>query len=380
MKSSSHTRLAAVLGTALVTTAAAVAPTTAASASKTRHHPDPTTTVLASGLDNPRHLAFDRHGRLLVAEAGTGGSGPCMPGPEGGEVCFGTSGAVSKVWKGGSTRVLTGLPSLAARDGSSAIGPSDLVPGRHGRVTLSIGLGANPAVREDLPAVGKRLMGTLTAARLYGHKRWVVADLAAYEAAKDPDKAGPDSDPTGFIRSRRGFVATDAGGNTLLKVSRYGKVRTLAVFPSRLVPSPSGGDDIDMQAVPTSVVKGDHGAYYVSQLTGFPFPAGQANIFKVVPGKKPTVVATGLTNVTDLAWHRGRLYAVQISDEGLASSDDPTALPSGSLVKVVRGGAPVTVADNLPAPYGVAFRHGSAYVTTCTVCPGGGGVAKVSLH
>ena len=33
-----------------------------------------------------------------------------------------------------------------------------------------------------------------------------------------------------------------------------------------------------MQAVPTSVEKGRDGWYYVSQLTGFPFPVGGASI------------------------------------------------------------------------------------------------------
>ena len=123
-------------------------------------------------------------------------------------------------------------------------------------------------------------------------------------------------------------------------------------------------------AVPTSVVRGRDGAYYVSQLTGFPFPVGGSNIWRLVPGQAPTVYASGLTNVTDLAWHGGSLYAVQIADEGLlaAPEDQP---PSGSLVRVVPGGAHQTVADDLVAPYGVALSWRSAYVTTCSVCRSG---------
>ena len=84
----------------------------------------------------------------------------------------------------------------------------------------------------------------------------------------------------------------------------------------------------------------------------------------------------GQTSVTDLAWHKGSLYAVQISDAGLANE---TALPSGSLVKVVPGAAPTPVVDNLPAPYGVAFRGHKAYLTTCAVCAGGGAVVRADL-
>jgi hypothetical protein len=62
---------------------AAVAP---AQAHGGHGHPAPSPTRVASGLDNPRQLSFGTAGDLYVAEAGAGGSGPCMTGPEGGEV------------------------------------------------------------------------------------------------------------------------------------------------------------------------------------------------------------------------------------------------------------------------------------------------------
>ena len=65
--------------------------------------------MVASGLDNPRGLEL-AHGKLWVTEAGKGGAGPCVPGPEGTPVCFGLSGALTKVdlWGGGQQRVLIG--------------------------------------------------------------------------------------------------------------------------------------------------------------------------------------------------------------------------------------------------------------------------------
>jgi hypothetical protein len=112
-------------------------------------------------------------------------------------------------------------------------------------------------------------------------------------------------------------------------------VRALAVFHDVTVPQPGGGTG-PMQAVPTSVAKGPDGAHYVSQLTGFPFPPGAAHIFRVVPGYAPTVYASGLTNVTNLAWSHGRLYAVQIAGGGLLTA---TGLPMGSLVRGPCSGA-----------------------------------------
>ena len=47
----------------------------------------------------------------------------------------------------------------------------------------------------------------------------VVADLAAYEEANDPAGEGVDSNPYGLLRLRDASIVTDAGGNSLLRVS-----------------------------------------------------------------------------------------------------------------------------------------------------------------
>ena len=115
--------------------------------------------------------------------------------------------------------------------------------------------------------------------------------------------------------------------------------------------------------MPTSVVRGPDGAFYVSQLTGFPFEKGDANIWRVVPGEAPTVYASGLTNLTDLAFAKdGSLYAVEIASDGLLGG------PIGSLVKVTPGSNQhETIAGGLFAPYGVALTKKAAYVSTGTV-------------
>src|SRR5215217_7600433 len=82
--------------------------------------------VVADGLDNPRGIGFGPDGALYVAEAGSGGSGPCIQSPEGGESCFGRTGAVTRITKRSQHRVLTGLPSTAEEGGVAASGPVDL--------------------------------------------------------------------------------------------------------------------------------------------------------------------------------------------------------------------------------------------------------------
>ena len=116
-----------------------------------------------------------------------------------------------------------------------------------------------------------------------------------------------------------------------------------------------------MQAVPTNVVVGPDGALYVSQLTGFPFPPGAANIYRVERGSAPEVYAGSLTNVTDLAFDRhGNLYVVEIAANGLG-----WVTPAGALIKIRADGSRETVAsEGLVNPYGVAIgRGGAIYVS-----------------
>jgi hypothetical protein len=39
------------------------------------------------------------------------------------------------------------------------------------------------------------------------------------------------------------------------------------------------------KTVPNSVAQGPDGAYYVGELTGVPFEAGAARVYRVVPGR-----------------------------------------------------------------------------------------------
>ena len=87
-----------------------------------------TVEVVATGLNSPRGLDVAPNGDVYVAEAGKGGNGPCLPGPEGGEVCLGATGSVTAIENGNEEqhRVVTGLPSLAEEGGFAALGPSDV--------------------------------------------------------------------------------------------------------------------------------------------------------------------------------------------------------------------------------------------------------------
>jgi hypothetical protein len=113
-------------------------------------------------------------------------------------------------------------------------------------------------------------------------------------------------------------LVADAAGNSLLSVDGTGKIDWVASFPEQ------GG----IQPVPTSVVVGPDGAYYVGELTGAPFPTGLSRVWRIKPGTRHaacgtsfpsssacSIVATGLTAIIDLQFGPdGRLYVAQFDD------------------------------------------------------------------
>lgn len=369
------------------------------------------TRVIVSGLNNPRHISVGAGGTLYVAESGVGaratpnGQATCLTDSAKDWVCYGATGSIAAVSPGrqGWTKqeVVTGLPSLAANGedstgaadpaaapGSSASGPSDVTVIGRNLYFATIGLGVGcptPTTPNPKPpcdaraAVGlPKTMGTVVAGIFgnVGRRQWaspprVIADLASYEYATNPID-NPDSNPTSLERRGAKLYVTDAGANTVLELSPFRGTRTLAALPDKPEPVPFPPGTIPAQAVPTSAVVGPDGALYVSQLTGYPFPVGGADIFRIVPGQAPTVYASGLTNVTDLAFDQhGTIYAVEVAAAGLASGGPPV----DALVQVGVGshiGDNAVIAGGLTAPYGLALRGDDAYVTTGSICPGTG--------
>ena len=335
--------------------------------------------VIASGLNNPRGLSFSPDGGLYVAEAGTGGSGPCFQGPEG-PSCFGHSGSVTRVDGNGQSRVLTGLPSFAADPGGGfGIGPSDVSFQGRGGMYVTVGLGLDLDFSKTIPELGD--MGQLVRARLSQGDWKTVADLADFEDANNPTGDEENVNPNSVLATPGGQVVADAGANDLLRVAANGTVSVLATFPNRLVDAPPflglpPGTQIPMDAVPTSVTKGPDGALYVGQLTGFPFPVGGANVYRIVPGQAPEVFASGFTNIIDIGFDStGTLYVLEIFQNGLLSGD-----PTGALIRVDAGGTQhLVMSTGLITPGGLALRNGAAYVSNCGTCAGGGTVLRIPL-
>lgn len=332
--------------------------------------------VIASGLDNPRGLAFGPNGFLYVVEAGRGGnSALCLPNPNGpGTVCYGPSGAVTQISGiGVQQRVLTGLPSLAGPSGANATGPHD-IEFAFESAWITIGLGGNPSARAPFEQAGIRLGSLLRV--LFNGQSSVVADLSSVEASTNPAGGTVDSNPYGLKMLSNRAVVADAGANALLQVDATLAASTLAVFPERMVPGP-GGNPIPMQSVPTSVAAGPDGSLYVGELTGFPFPVGGARIYRVpAGGGTPVVVAEGFTNIIDIAVARdGFAYVLEHDADGVIG---PGTV--GRLIKIgLFGSRTELAAGALLKPGGIAIGPDNAvYVSTNSNAAGAGQVVRIA--
>ncbi len=341
----------------------------------------PNLEVVASNLDNPRGLSFGPDGALYVTEAGKGGNGPCLVNAENKDTCLGTSGAITRIFQGQQERIAMNLPSMAPQDGSGAIGPQSLAITSQG-VYFLVGLGFDPAVRTDpqkLGNAGGQNLGQLVYLPLNGSpQNW--DDIAQYEATNNPESAKVDSNPYAILAVADGFVVADAGGNSLLHVDNNKTITTLATFGPRMVDAPPflgmpEGSQIPMESVPTCVVQGTDGAFYVGELTGFPFEIGAARIWRVVPGEQPQVFAEGFTNIIGLAVAEdGGLYVLEIAKNSLQSD-----MPGGALILIKQDGSRKTVAEEgLIMPTAVAIGPDKAlYISNFGAMAGQGQVVRI---
>ena len=310
-------------------------------------------TVAMSGLDNPRGLAWGPEGGLYVAEAGTGQlGGPCVQlarGPS----CYSPTGGISRLWKGEQERVVTGLPSVINLGEGAVSGPQHVSFQGRGGGYVAIGFGGNPALRAGLGDVGS-LMATLVNFQPSGEWR-VIADVGGFETAWNPAGGPLDSNPYGLLAEPGRRYVTDAGGNDLLEVGANGDVSLVTTFASLPAPPPFLNSD----PVPTDVERGPDGALYVSQLTGAPFVAGSAGIYRVVPGQAPQLYAGGFKMITDFAFgDDGSIYLVEYASA-------PVFLGGpGRLVRLAPDGTRTIVTATLLRPTGVAIgAEGEIYVS-----------------
>ena len=145
--------------------------------------------VIASGLDNPRHVAVSPWGDVYVAESGRGGdhdtATSCFDSAEG-FACTGATGAVTRItthrWHSHQKRIVTDLASFAPDTGNNAIGPHGIFVKR-GNVYVTTGGPTAPmrggqVVLRDPTLVAEDPVSALYGKLLEVHKHGRVSEIA----------------------------------------------------------------------------------------------------------------------------------------------------------------------------------------------------------
>ncbi len=345
-------------------------------------------TFITGEVSQPRHISKGADGALYVANAGMGGD-TCIEVPladgETGTACLGNSGSITRIANGEAEIFINGIPSLVV-DGES-IGLHNVVVTESGTVygVMGFGLGLTPEVRSEM-GDGATYFGHLVEIAADGSLS-SIADILAYEAAEDQDGNGIDANPYALVLDGDTFLVADAGMNALLRISLDGEISTVVVFPAQVVPAPPfiPAPEIPSESVPTHIVAGPDGNFYVGELTGFPFHPGSARVWMVAPDGEASVHATGFTNIGALAFDSdGNLLVLEIIAGGLLAVDpENPQTTAGRLVRVAADGSHELIAGGAE---GIAFSTGMAiddngdiHIANLAVIPGAGHIARVDI-
>jgi hypothetical protein len=334
--------------------------------------------VVVSGLLDPRFVAVDGD-TIYVTEAGNGGdteifeiAGQATPAPASPISMQGYTGKLSSVDASGTvTPIVEDFISYTFGGNGEIVGAAGLAIA-NGKAYVTVGAPG--------PFVGVMNLtgqeGALYEVDLATGEKRVIADLAAYEIANDPDPMAIDSNLFGVAVNEGIAYVADAGGNDILAVDiASGEITTLAVTGGLEAPflpesgNPMRQGEMEIDSVPSGVKIGPDGRLYVSYVTGAPFLPGFSPVDAFTLDGQRETVASGLTMVSDVAFGPdGHLYACVMSTDMINGGP-------GQIVRVMSDGNHLVVVDGLMLPNGIAFdADGHLLVTNkASFAPEGGG-------
>jgi hypothetical protein len=339
-------------------------------------HAGATVTVYASGLDDPRGLAFSPSGQLYVAEAGTteGTFVPPPPPPPNepptqarcevywpvGPATPGFTGRISRIDPDGSrTTVVDGLPSFGANTliGGDRMGVGAVAFRGERLFALLAGAGCSHGHADPNAILRVREDGSTE----------MLADLSDH-LRSNPDSKNPadgDYEPDGtwysLVSAFGAFYAVEPNRGVFVRVDHLGNITRVADMIEKVASiDPAGDGDRTYSALV------EHGGWFYFGTLGRIDADFAGSIYRLSKdGSAIEQVASGLHGVVGLAFDRqGRLYALETTAAGVAPPlSDPTA---GRLVRVEADGTLTPIVTNLAFPTAViAGKNGELFVSNC---------------
>ena len=246
------------------------------------------------------------------------------------------------------------------------------------------------------PAPPEGVLGTENLAKLFQvdletQELTEVFDFAEYEILENVDGGDYISNPYDLEIFDDTAYVVDAGANVIYELGLDGSVENAFAPPTQFVtglefppntiipPAEEGGigvapeqlpgvgedgspdvrdssgampmmppDALDLQSVPTGATIGPDGAYYFGELSGFPYPEGEARVFRVGEDGTPEVYAEGFTQIADIVFDdEGNLLVLQFADlaQWKESVNGSLAGLPGSIQQVSTDGTISTLID-----------------------------------
>ncbi|PLS82424.1 MAG: hypothetical protein CYG59_04135 [Chloroflexi bacterium] len=291
----------------------------------------PTDERFATGLNQPRGMAFDEDGNLLVAEAGVVGASALGDAP----ILSNISGRVVRIAPSGqATEVLNGLPHTHYRDSGIAVGAADVVM-LDGTLYVLTGEGYEPLSRAIL-------LNTTAGPRL-------VASILNFSMSRSSlgQMIGPNAIPANpyamvVAPDARALYIADGAAGRVLRVTLDGHIDVFAEVP-KLVPL-------------TGLAFGPDRKLYLTEFGGLPHSPGSGAIWTADPSGKLEIVASGLTMPIDVGFDAaGTMYVLEFGDG--RNPARPYPAHRGRLLRIEQNGTQVVVREGLNYPTAMVFSE-----------------------